>query len=424
MSLRINNTSRRAFLSATAVTAGSAWLPQASWAMADKWGSESFVPLRPITQGPQAHWFGYYDKLQFDPENRLVLGMAVDFEDRPPTPEDRIRLGMVDLADRNRWIEFGQTNAWCWQQGCMLQWLPGADSQVIYNTRQGDHYGSIIQDVKTGEQRVLEAPIYTVSADGKTAMSVNFARLGVLRPGYGYEGIPDPYQGQPMTNEDGIRRVDLETGKVELVISLAQMLQVEPQSSMANSLNWFNHLLFNPRGDRFIFLHRWRPDTKTRWETRMLTAKTDGTDMHVVAETQMVSHFIWKNNSQILAWSREPGQGDRFFLYTDQSQVREIIGEEVLQVDGHCTYSPDGQWVCTDTYPGKDNLHHLYLYRPSDGSQFELGRFYQPEKVRGKPNRCDLHPGWSRDGKTLCIDSMLSGKRQLYLVDVSGITGG
>jgi hypothetical protein len=274
MSLRTNNTSRRAFLSATAVTAGSAWLPQASWAMADKWGSESFVPLRPITQGPQAHWFGYYDKLQFDPENRLVLGMAVDFEDRPPTPEDRIRLGMVDLADRNRWIEFGQTNAWCWQQGCMLQWLPGADSQVIYNTRQGDHYGSIIQDVKTGEQRVLEAPIYTVSADGKTAMSVNFARLGVLRPGYGYEGIPDPYQGQPMTNEDGIRRVDLETGKVELVISLAQMLQVEPQSSMANSLNWFNHLLFNPRGDRFIFLHRWRPDTKTRWETRMLTAKS------------------------------------------------------------------------------------------------------------------------------------------------------
>jgi hypothetical protein len=33
-------------------------------------------PPRAITRGPRHHWFGYHDKLQFDPLGRLALGMA------------------------------------------------------------------------------------------------------------------------------------------------------------------------------------------------------------------------------------------------------------------------------------------------------------------------------------------------------------
>jgi hypothetical protein len=35
-----------------------------------------FPPTRVITKGPRHHWFGYYDKLQFDPSGRFVLGDA------------------------------------------------------------------------------------------------------------------------------------------------------------------------------------------------------------------------------------------------------------------------------------------------------------------------------------------------------------
>jgi hypothetical protein len=31
---------------------------------------------RASTQGPDFHWFGYYDKFQFDPTGRYMLGMA------------------------------------------------------------------------------------------------------------------------------------------------------------------------------------------------------------------------------------------------------------------------------------------------------------------------------------------------------------
>src|SRR6185369_6838399 len=124
---------RREFLAQTAGAAAAFALPAQ--------GAE-LPPVRAITKGPKFHWFGYYDKLEIDPTNRHVLGMEVGFENRTPTPDDVIKVGMVDLQDGDRWIELGESRAWCWQQGCMLQWLPGSSSEVIWNDRDGDHYVS------------------------------------------------------------------------------------------------------------------------------------------------------------------------------------------------------------------------------------------------------------------------------------------
>ena len=42
---------------------------------ADDSSGGRLAPVRAITKGPKFHWFGYYDKFQFDPTNRYVLGM-------------------------------------------------------------------------------------------------------------------------------------------------------------------------------------------------------------------------------------------------------------------------------------------------------------------------------------------------------------
>src|SRR3954463_14534924 len=132
--------SRRCFLSAACAAA----LPGFTRA------AETLPPVRAITKGPKFHWFGYYDKLQFDPTGRYVLGMEVDFEHRSPKPDDEIRLGVIDLQDGDRWTEIGASRAWNWQQGCMLQWLPGSTSQVIWNDRSDGRFISRILDVKSG----------------------------------------------------------------------------------------------------------------------------------------------------------------------------------------------------------------------------------------------------------------------------------
>src|SRR3954452_19426198 len=148
--------------------------------------AEKLPPVRTITRGPKSHWFGYYDKLEFDPTGRYVLGMEVDFEHRSPAPEDVIKVGMVDLHDGDRWIELGETRAWCWQQGCMLQWLPGSRSEVIWNDREGDRFVCHILDVATRRRRTLPAPIYAIGPDGRWAIATDFRRLHDTRPGYGY----------------------------------------------------------------------------------------------------------------------------------------------------------------------------------------------------------------------------------------------
>lgn len=82
------------------------------------------VPSRALTREPGYRWFGYYDKLQINVTARYVLGMRVDSERRSPRPQDRIAVGTIDLQDNDRWIVLGESRAWCWQQGCMLQWRP------------------------------------------------------------------------------------------------------------------------------------------------------------------------------------------------------------------------------------------------------------------------------------------------------------
>lgn len=384
--------------------------------------SESIVPIRAITSG-EAHWFGYYDKEEFDPTNRYVLAMQVDFEDRSPTVDDVIKLGMVDTQEGDKWIPLAESNAWGWQQGCMLQWVPGSKSKIIYNTREDNKHIAIVQDVFTGEKTRLPRAVYTVSPNGKEALSVNFARIQDTRPGYGYKGGVDPGADEVAPEGDGIWRVNLETGESDLLFSYAEIAAI-PQEQAQPGKHWFNHLLYNTDGSRFIFLHRVHksPEQNKGWTTRMFTAGADGSDLYTVADHGMVSHFIWRDPEHILAWSTEPETGNKYHLYTDQTEKVELVAEEAFKRDGHCTYSPDGKWILNDSYPDKNKMQHLYLYNVEDKRLIELGQFYRP-RPDSNEWRCDLHPRWNRDGTQVAIDSMHEGDtRQVYVLDVSEYT--
>ena len=95
----------------------------------------------------------------------------------------------------------------------------------------------------------------------------------------------------------------------------------------------------------------------------------------------------------------------------------EIVGDGLFSTDGHCNYSPDRQWMLTDTYPDENNLRTLILYHVASNTRVDIGQFYAPPELTG-PVRCDLHPRWSRDGQSVCIDSAHESERQVYILDV------
>jgi hypothetical protein len=392
--------------------------------------SDKHPPIRAITHGPKYHWFGYYDKLQFDPSGRYVLAMEVDFEHRSPTADDVICVGMVDLQDGDRWIELGQSRAWCWQQGCMLQWRPGSSDEVVWNDREGDHFVCRILNVHTGQMRTIPFPVYTLSPDGKAAVSPDFRRINHTRPGYGYAGLTDPYHDTPAPADAGIWHVDLETGQVKLILSLAQMVEIPwPHGDVSAMTHWFNHLLWNPSGTRFEFLNRWRGPGAVGLPTRMMTANADGSDLRVVDDYGHMSHFIWRDDAHILGWSQHPSHGNAFYLYSDMDgacrsagQV-ETVGLNVMTENGHCTYLPGNDWILNDTYPDGNRLQHLYLYHVATERRIALADLYTGPAYTGEW-RCDLHPRFSPDGKWVTVDSNHEGKgRQLYLLDVSAVVG-
>ncbi|MGE9293377.1 MAG: hypothetical protein ACQKBW_07175 [Puniceicoccales bacterium] len=380
---------------------------------------DEFLNAVSVTQGPQHHFFGYYDKSCWNAAGRRIVGLETAFMDHPPTEDDCATIGLIDTTTPVKWTPLAQTKAWNWQQGCMLQWL-GSSESIIFNDREGDRFVSRILDVETGRERTLERPVYAVSPQGTHAISLSFSRLQHQRPGYGYPGVADPYKDVPEPTDDGLYHLDLETGASRLILSVAEVAAFERCPEFDGKMHRFNHAQFNTDGSRFAFLHRYKSPDEEVGHTRLMTANPDGSDLRCLAHSELVSHYDWRDPHTIIVWTRRPGEKPAYVLYSDGGGQAEAIGTDLFNTDGHCSFSPDGRWVLTDTYPDKEDMRTLILYDWQNNLRVNIGRFYAPPMEW--QIRCDLHPRWSRDGRQVCIDSIHEGSRQMYVLDVSSVT--
>lgn len=390
--------------------------------------------LRPLTRAPHHHFFGYYDRCPWSHDARWMLACHAEFMDRRPRPEDILRIGLLDMSaddPASTWAQVASTTAWNWQQGAQLRWL--SEREIIFNDRLErdgrSYFGAAIVDAFSGARRELQSPIYAVSNDGK-AITLDFSRAYDIRAGYGYAGIPDSRADVGCPHDGGIWSVDLHGGEPRLILSMAQVASAEgasgPIQTVPSDKHWLDHLSWSPDGSRFIFLHRWGSPRQRRgawWKTRLFTSSADGSDLRCLCDHGMVSHFDWRNSDAVLAWAHRQGVGDKYFLFPDRAQAEpQVVGEGVLTVDGHCSYSPDGKWILTDTYPNREGNKELMLWSVEREERIELATVFGP--IGSDVDiRCDLHPRWSRDGKQICLDSIHEGTRQMYLADVREIVG-
>lgn len=152
----------------------------------------------------------------------------------------------------------------------------------------------------------------------------------------------------------------------------------------------------------------------------MFTANLDGSEIWPLNLETMSSHYTWVNDQQLVNFSNRYATGWQYYLYTDQTHHTEILAKDLFPGDGHCSFSPDGKWMLTDSYPLEDNCRRLYLYHLASHQPYEIGSFYA-DPTYPDPTRCDLHPRWSRDGQAICFDSIHEGSRQVYAMDVKGL---
>lgn len=404
-------------------------MPRIVLAEDDLGPTETFVPTRQLTHAPGYHWFGYYDKREFDFTNRLILSNRVDFEGRSPNPRDQISVGYVDLNQEDKWVELGTSRAWGWQQGCMLQWVGGKGKKVLWNDRLDNQFVSHLLDLETGNKKTLPMPIYTISPDGSFGLSADFRRINNLRPGYGYSGLTDPHASVRAPADSGIWKVDLESGASSLIVSLEQISKLPWPDGQRHEAAWhyFNHLLINPSGSRFVFLHRFRPEFDPQtlkfngdFVTRMFSANIDGTELFTLDPSGNTSHFIWDDEERLTMWTRPQGKPAGFYQMTDRTTEINSVGAGIMTQNGHNTNlpAPYQDWILNDTYPSRDGRRQtVYLYHRPSRRKVVLGHFPSPQQYAGEW-RCDTHPRCSNDGLSVVIDSPHIAGRQLHLLDI------
>ena len=382
-----------------------------------------------VTSGGH-HFCGYYDIQPWNGSGTHLLVLQPPFADREPTGHDPCELGVVEL-ESGQYEPVAMTRAWNFQQGCFAHWHPQAPDEVIlYNDRLGDRFVCIELDLVSGDRRVLPRPIAAIDREGKWGASLNFNRLAVTRPGYGYSGLPDPFDDVLHPTDDGLWLMNLETGDHFLAVSMADLAAAYPDHDRIRDAKlWFNHTLLSEDGTRVSFLARWIPPGAKRWLTGLFACDlSDGGNLRCVHDYGLVSHYDFAQDGRILAFcnygQNEWDQPWRFWLLPDGSGDAELVAPDEWTVDGHCSYSPDFAWILNDCYPGgEQRRQRLMIRRCQDGRIFELGAYHEPPEFSG-PIRCDLHPKFSRAGTRICFDSTHDGTRQVYVIDVAGIVRG
>lgn len=359
------------------------------------------------------YFFGYYDKSPWDATDRYMLCLRVNNTTKSTAPKESADIILIDTEDNNSYRKLAETKTWNVQQGCMLQWLgPDYSNKIIYNDFRNENYCSIILDINTNEERIIDKPVYSVSSDGTTALTLDFSRLHRLRKGYGYSNLEEETKNEKLPNKTCVWKIDLLSGKVEDILKYTDFYNFETRSEMVDAEHKVNHLMINPSGNRFMVLHRWIKGTERF--TRLVTVNIDGSNMYNLSDDNMTSHCYWKNDEEIIAFARKEKHGNGYYLMRDQSSNYEKKWPE-LSMDGHPSYSPDGDSVVTDTYPDRARVSTIYIIN-NENNISRVARLFSPFNYDNDV-RCDLHPRWSRNGKKICFDSVFEGKRRLYIIN-------
>lgn len=385
-----------------------------------------------VTSGPHDHFLANYFGINaWSPDGRYLAVLETDVNGRLPAEGEAAMLALVDLKDGNRLIHIGKTLCWNFQEAAMFHWLPWEDGACIYNDCRDGKFVSVVYNWKTGAERIIPYPVSAVSKDGTKAVSVNYARLRLCRPDYGYAGQgQDPLRDDIWPDSDGLWVVDLRTGEGRLILTVrdaaAQMTQIEDPKGLA----YFCHTVLSKNAKKIFFLARTVENLDEQvekfghvkaWRTSAFTIDIDGNNLRrCFPDGWEGSHFNWLDDETLAVtarWNAGKCWAHTIFKVGEEDKVRHLA-PGLLDWDGHLVFSPNGKFLCSDGYWNSNKERNFVLIRVEDEAVRSLGTYFVPEEYQEQYSRCDLHARWRPDGSQIAFNSVHEGSRQVYLRDV------
>lgn len=406
-----------------------------------------------ISPSGRHFFFGYYDKTPWDPRMARILSMECFISGRLPTSHDSIDIGFFEKDKYGKWDwnKVDETNAWNFQQGCMLQWLD--QHSIIYNTIVEDKICSKVYNVSTGDWKLINRPVYSVAKDKTFFLSVNFGLIHRHRPGYGYS-LGNNISSTDYSS-DGIFKIDLNDQKESLLVPYSFF--IDSGFVLETDHFWVDHLLHNQDDSKITFLLRCLTADGGVY-SRLFVMNSDGDNLICLLDTGMASHADWLNRDTFSIWGRKQNfvktiqqsnysnffkpliklvrkvgvpnrvrskvYGDAFMHIKLDRQKYEIetFAKHIPANEGggHFTFEPSGTWMLNDTPIDILGYRFLMIYNLKENKRVNVDKLKTPVEINFTPWRCDLHPRWSPCYKKIIVDSIHEGHRGMYVYSLTG----
>ena len=308
-----------------------------------------------------------------------------------------------------------KTKAFNWQQGSRLQWIKTNKFMFNYYDEETKNYCSKVISTTDYKSRDYKYPVQDSFKD-KYFLSINYKRLAVIKPDYGYHCHSKlSYDQLPSNERDGIWKINFETGKGSLFFP-CQICNFCTEEQFQKSLHYVNHIQIGPNGNTFVFLHRYIFEGNQI--DRLILFDNEAGTMKLIASSDLISHFYWQASNALVVYLKDPSKGHCYIHINLETLQREYLSALDDYGDGHP--GGFGKVMLTDTYPNRLGHQSLLILNNlfDNKKPKELAKLYHPLKFIGE-SRCDLHPRIDVNKKIIYFDSVYKGKRQLYRMDLS-----
>lgn len=392
------------------------------------------LDIQQITHGPNHHFFGYIGHVQTIPwngTNRYILSLRTDFQEHPPTATDVADIVLIDTHNDFSTEKIEETRAWNFQQGTMMYWNPEQpNTQFFFNDRdpKTNKVFCVLYDIAKRERvkefRFEDTPIGNggVAQNGGYFLGINYARMARLRPVTGYAGAYDWTVGVDHPSDDGIFKINTNTGEKQLIVSFEKLANVvrDEGFDVEGKPFFINHTLWNRNDDRIYFYARANFDNRGERVDVPFTMKPDGSDL--TAHGHYGGHPEWDEGYVQLG-----SKDKRMVRYdTEQKKVIEVLGDEEIfpNPGGDNAISPDGKWIVggygskSDFLGTKDGFNAYTVYRRSDGAYAQTPKYSRNGYHSGEL-RVDQSPCWDRTSSQILFPAFGDdGTRQLFVMKV------
>jgi hypothetical protein len=389
---------------------------------------EFTLTVTQLTRGPHHHFFGYIGQSLTTPWNasgRYILALRSTFHDRMPNAGEAADVVLVDTKNDYRVRPIEKSRAWNFQQGTMFYWNPKQPkTQFFFNDRdsKSNLVFTVLYDIER-KQRVREYRFEDVSVanggvspTGEFFLAINYGRMARLRPVTGYPRAADPTAATPAPPNDGIFRVDVESGERKLIVSFRQLRSLlhERHEKIDEVEFYINHSLVSRTGEYVYFFARARYGSDAKAVNVPCSVRTDGTEL--TAHEYIGGHPEWDHGSVVIG--ARDGRQVRYDI-KKQAIVGQIATPKIIPVPGgDISLSSDANWfVCG--YSSRDRSHNKYvILRRSDGTYARSRTFSRGPYTSGEL-RIDPAPRWSRYQTAVLVPAMTDdGTRQLHLIEI------